>query len=132
MLLPGDSDLGTQIGNFFRSLNDVAAAPSDLAPRAVALESGKSLANSFNSTAVQLQQLKSNTLQRTDEAINALNTLATEMASVNDKILSASQSGRSPNALLDLRDKLVADISKLADISVDYTCLLYTSPSPRD
>ena len=121
LLLPGDSDLGTQIGNFFRSLNDVAAAPSDLAPRAVALESGKSLANSFNSTAVQLQQLKSNTLQRTDEAINALNTLATEMASVNDKILSASQSGRSPNALLDLRDKLIADISKLADISVDYT-----------
>ena len=42
LLLPGDADLGSQIGNFFRSLNDVAAAPSDLAPRAVAIESGKS------------------------------------------------------------------------------------------
>jgi flagellar hook-associated protein 1 FlgK len=30
MLLPADADLGTQIGNFFRSLSDVSAAPSDL------------------------------------------------------------------------------------------------------
>ena len=120
LLLPGDGDLGTQIGNFFRSLNDVSAAPSDLAPRAVALERGRSLANSFNTSAVQLEQLKSNTLQRTDEAINALNTLATELASVNNKVLSASQSGKSPNALMDLRDKLIDDISKLADVSIEY------------
>ena len=112
LLLPGDSDLGTQIGNFFRSLNDIAAAPSDLAPRAVAMETGKSLASSFNTTAMQLEQLKSNTLQRTDEAISALNTLAAELASVNEKVLSASQSGKSPNALMDLRDKLIEDLSK--------------------
>ena len=121
LLLPGDADLGTQIGNFFRSLNDIAAAPSDLAPRAVGLERGRSLADSFNTTAIQLEQLKSNTLQRTDEAINTLNTLADELASVNDKVLSASQSGKSPNALMDLRDKLIEDLSKLADVSVDYT-----------
>ena len=121
LLLPGDSDLGTQIGNFFRSLNDIAAAPSDLAPRAVAMETGKSLASSFNTTAMQLEQLKSNTLQRTDEAISALNTLAAELASVNEKVLSASQSGKSPNALMDLRDKLIEDLSKLAEVTVDYT-----------
>ena len=57
-MLPGESDLGSQIGSFFRSLNDIAAAPSDLAPRAVAIERGNSLAEAFNSTAVQLEQLK--------------------------------------------------------------------------
>ena len=40
---------------------------------------------------------------------------------MNDKILSASQSGRSPNSLLDLRDKLIDEISKLADITPSYT-----------
>ncbi|MBT6416789.1 FlgK family flagellar hook-associated protein, partial [Candidatus Puniceispirillum sp.] len=49
-LLPSDADLGTQIGNFFRGLADVSAAPSDLAPRVVALEQGRSLAAAFNST----------------------------------------------------------------------------------
>ena len=63
LLLPGESDLGSQIGNFFRSMNDVAAAPSDLAPRAVAIESGNSLAEAFNSTADQLEQLKNYTRQ---------------------------------------------------------------------
>ena len=116
-MLPGESDLGTQIGNFFRALNDLAAAPSDLAPRAVAIESGNSLAEAFNSTAVQLEQLKKATLDRTSEAITSLNTITKELASVNDKILSASQSGRSPNSLLDLRDKLIGEISKLADVT---------------
>ena len=114
--------LGTQIGSFFRALNDLAAAPSDLAPRAVAIESGNSLAEAFNSTAVQLEQLKKATLDRTSEAITSLNTITKELASVNDKILSASQSGQiSPNSLLDLRDKLIGEISKLADVTATYT-----------
>ena len=53
--------------------------------------------------------------------LTALNTLTKELGSVNDKILSASQSGRSPNALLDLRDKLIDEISKLADITASYS-----------
>ena len=121
LLLPGESDLGSQIASFFRALNDLAAAPSDLAPRAVAIESGNSLAEAFNSTAVQLDQLKQATLDRTSEAVNSLNTLTKELASVNDKILSAGQSGRSPNSLLDLRDKLIDEISKLADVTASYT-----------
>ena len=121
LLLPGESDLGSQIASFFRALNDVAAAPSDLAPRAVAIERGNSLAEAFNSTSVQLEQLKQATLDRTEEAIESLNTLTKELASVNDRILSASQSGRSPNSLLDLRDKLIGEISKLADITASYS-----------
>ena len=121
LLLPGESDLGSQIASFFRALNDVAAAPSDLAPRAVAIERGNSLAEAFNSTAVQLEQLKQSTLDRTEEAVESLNTLTKELASVNDRILSASQSGRSPNSLLDLRDKLIDEISKLADITASYS-----------
>ena len=68
-----------------------------------------------------MEQLKKATLDRTAEAITSLNTLTKELASVNDKILSASQSGRSPNSLLDLRDKLIDEISKLADITPSYT-----------
>ena len=37
VLLPGDADIGSYIGRFFGSLQDVAANPGDLAPRTVAL-----------------------------------------------------------------------------------------------
>jgi flagellar hook-associated protein 1 len=120
-LLPADADLGTQIGNFFRALSDASAAPSDLAPRVVALEQGKSLAAAFNSTFYQLDQLKTMTLSRTQDAIDGVNLLTQELASVNNRILSSGQSGKSPNSFLDLRDRLVQDISALADVSVSYT-----------
>lgn len=120
-LLPSDADLGTQIGNFFRGLADVSAAPSDLAPRVVALEQGRSLAAAFNSTFLQLDNLKTATTAQMQDAIEGINLLTKELTSVNDRILSSGQSGKSPNSFLDLRDRLVQDISALADVSVSYT-----------
>ncbi len=120
-LLPADSDLGTQIGNFFRSLGDVSAAPSDLAPRVVALEQGRSLAAAFNSTFLQLDNFKKATIAQMQDAMEGINLLTKELTSVNDRILSSGQSGKAPNSFLDLRDRLVQDISSMADISVSYT-----------
>ena len=47
ILLPGESNLGTTIGQFFSSLQEIATAPSDLAPRVVALEDAKMVADNF-------------------------------------------------------------------------------------
>ncbi|MEK9760091.1 MAG: flagellar hook-associated protein FlgK, partial [Candidatus Puniceispirillum sp.] len=121
LLLPSESDLGVQIGNFFRALSDVSAAPADLAPRAVAIEQGRSLASAFNNTAEQLEQARASTVARVHDALDGANLLADELASVNNRILSSGQSGKSPNALLDLRDRLIEDISALTDITVSYT-----------
>ena len=120
-LLPADADLGTQIGNFFRALSDVSAAPSDLAPRTVALEQGRSLASAFNATFMQLDQFKAATIAQMQDAMDGINLLSKELTSVNDRILSSGQSGKSPNSFLDLRDSLIQDISALADVSVSYT-----------
>ena len=57
MLLPQDSDLGTFIGRFFSSLQDIASRPDDLSARTVAIENGKALANSFNSYDRDIQSL---------------------------------------------------------------------------
>ena len=120
MLLPSDADLGSQIGRFFQSLGDVGGSPGDLAPRIVALEEGKALAASFKSTANILEQQKSGTLSLLDDAFSALSLLGQELAGINARILSAGQSGQSPNSLFDLRDRVITDIAKLSDISVAY------------
>ena len=59
LLLPEKGGLSDQIANF-DSLREVAAAPSELAPRAVAIEQGKALAQGFNTYAQRVEELKRN------------------------------------------------------------------------
>ncbi|MGB0208322.1 MAG: flagellar hook-associated protein FlgK [Candidatus Puniceispirillaceae bacterium] len=121
MLLPNEGDLGAQIANFFDSLREVAADPADIAPRAVAIETGKSLAAGFNNYAMQIDQMKSHIRNSLTDQVNALNLLADALADINGRISASGQSGSSPNSILDLRDQTLGEISKLTDITVNYS-----------
>lgn len=119
-LLPSDADLGTQIGSFFGVLQDVAAAPGDIPPRLLAIEQGKSLAEAFNFSATQVGNLQQATMRRADDTVTALNILTEQLTDVNGRLLSAGQSGKSSNSLLDNRDKIIGEIAELAEVTVTY------------
>ncbi len=121
MLLPDKGNLGAQIGSFFDSLREVAALPSDIAPRAVAIEQGKSLAAGFNNYAAQLEQLLANTESLMDDSIDTINLISNQLANINGRIMAAGQSGQSPNSIYDLRDKAITNLSKLTDLTVSYS-----------
>ena len=118
-ILPGEADIGSYIGRFFGALQDIAANPGDLAPRTVALEQGKSLAGAFKTLSFQLNEMLKNGQDRAKDTCSAINTLVTQLTDTNNRLLS-SGSGSSPNSTLDLRDRLLEELSKLTDISVDY------------
>ena len=113
-LLPSKGGLSEQIGRFFSSLSDVAAAPTDIASRTVAIEVGKSLVASFNGLAQQLEQFQNAAVEQTKSGAAELSLMAKELASINSQILSSGQSGQTPNALLDLRDKTISEMSALS------------------
>ena len=119
-LLPSDADLGSQIGRFFSALQEVAAAPGDLPPRILALEEGRGLAEAFRTLAGQLDDIRRGALSQAEDAATAVNLLSDQLAEVNARLLSAGQSGNAPNSVLDLRDRLISDLSKLVDVTVDY------------
>ena len=119
ILLPGDADIGSYIGRFFGSLQDIASNPGDLAPRTVALEEGKSLAGAFRNLSVQLSEMQKNGKSQADDTCRAINTIVAQLVDVNERLLSSSL-GSSPNSTLDLRDRLLEELSKLTDISVSY------------
>ena len=118
-LLPGDADIGSYIGRFFGALQDIAANPGDLAPRTVALEQGKSLAGAFRNLSVQLSDMQKNGKSQAEDTCTAINTIVSQLVGVNERLLSSSL-GSSPNSTLDLRDRLLEELSKLTDISVSY------------
>ena len=94
MLLPNEGDLGAQIANFFDSLREVAADPADIAPRAVAIEKGKSLAAGFNNYAMQIDQMKSHIRNSLTDQVNALNLLADALADINGRISASGPVGQ--------------------------------------
>ena len=119
-LLPGEGGIGKRLTGFFNSLYDIAVDPTSLSSRVISMEKGEIVANSFVDTALQLERLKSDTVSHMEDTLSALNTLTAQLASVNVQITSSGQSGSEPNAVLDIRDRVLNDISQLTTVSVDY------------
>ena len=121
LLLPGEADLGSSMGLFFSSLQEVAASPADVAARVVAVEEGKNVAATFSRTSDVLGQLKTGAKSHAQQEIDTVNILTKEILNVNSKLLSSSTQGGAANALLDNRDRLIDELSKTLEVTVTYT-----------
>ncbi len=119
MLLPSGSDLGVFIGRFFDTLQDVASNPDSISARAVSLEAGRSLASAFNNYDEQFKNFKSNSLRQIDIKITEANLYLDQLTEIN-KLIATSGTSDASNDVLDARDKLLIDLSKLLNFTVDY------------
>ena len=119
MLLPSGSDLGVFIGRFFDTLQDVASNPDSISARSVSLEAGKALASAFNNYDDQFKKFKSNSVRQIDTKIKEANLNINQLVEVN-KLIATSGTSEASNDVLDARDKLLIDLSKLLNFTVDY------------
>ena len=119
MLLPEDSDLGTFIGRFFSSLQDITSRPEDLAARTVAIESGKALANSFNTYDRSLKNFKNGAIKEIDTQVDKVNLSLKQISQINKLIRGSGQSEAS-NDILDARDLALKELSKLMNFTADF------------
>ncbi len=101
--------------DFFQGMQAVAASPADMSARQSLLSSAQSLASRFHSLDTQLSDLRSQTNLDIQASVTSINTLAGQIAALNDSIALSSASagtGQQPNDLLDQRDTLVAELNK--------------------
>jgi len=120
-LLPGENGLSGRLSDFFNSLYEISADPTSISARIIVIENGKALAEAFNSLSLQFENVQKGIISQYNDASNQMNVLLKELASVNSRIQASGQSGSSPNSTFDLRDKIIDEISKIANITVDYT-----------
>ncbi len=120
LLLPTDSNLSTAIGDFFSSLQDIAAYPDDQAARIVAIEKGKDLAGQFNLYSDRIANLKNDIEKKAKNAVTSVNLLAQQVSNINGKILASGIEAGGSNALLDQRDLLLDQLSEVTQITVSY------------
>ena len=117
IIVPGESNLGSAIGQFFAGLQEVSTNPSELSVRTLALENARQMADIFVETAVQLNHFKDGLEIRAAQQLDQVNILTSELAQINLKLSTAS--GTQPNnALLDARDAVIDKLSEYVEVVV--------------
>lgn len=109
----GDTGLQTVMGRFFDSLQELAKQPESSAVRALVAQRGQEFASAVNMTAQQLaDQVRENEFQL-EVKVQRVNELAVGIAELSNKILRVRASGQEPNDLLDQRDAMLDELSRL-------------------
>lgn len=113
MLSDPSAGLNPAMSDFFGSVQDLSANPSDTATRQSMLSYTQSLVNRFQSTTNRLNEVRDSVNTQLTSSIGLVNTYAKQIANLNDVIEKAvSSDGNIPNDLLDQRDLLVQELSK--------------------
>src|SRR5450755_4238990 len=121
---PSTDGIQAQLSKFWTSWQELAANPSGSA-HAAALQTvigaGQSLESTFKAVSGQLTTVSNQAQAQYDTLTGTGGQVeqdATQIASLNQQIAAAQQSGTQPNNLLDKRDSLLDDLSSLATVSL--------------
>jgi len=90
------SGIGADISNFFNSLQQLSPNPSDLTLRQGVLTAADTLATDFNTAAQNLQTQRANVDQNVVQTVTEVNSLTSQIASVDQQISNCRASTRLP------------------------------------
>lgn len=106
--------------NFFSSLEDLAASPSDPAARQGVLGTANTLSSQFRSFDGYLQDMQGNINGQIKDEITQINNTTEQIAGLNKEIsLARARSGEAPNSLLNQRDQLVSELNERMDLRLN-------------
>jgi len=112
------SGIGADISNFFNSLQQLSPDPSDLTLRQGVLTAADTLATDFNNAAQSLQTQRSNVDQNVVQTVTQVNSLTSQIASVEQQISALQSANQGDNTLVDTQNNLIQQLSALVDVQV--------------
>jgi flagellar hook-associated protein 1 len=113
---PSTTGLDSRLSAFWNSWQGLATDPTNAGARASVQQDGIALAQSFNSLSQQLTQEQQNADQNVTANVTTINSLATQIANLNQQIATVAASKQQPNDLMDQRDQLIDQLSNIAPI----------------
>jgi flagellar hook-associated protein 1 FlgK len=116
----GDESTGlsSSIDEFFGAFDAVAANPSDLGARATLISGANALVQRMRDTDNALNAQRTNTNQAIQSTAGQVNQFAVRIADLNRQIREGLAHGHAPNDLLDERDNVARELSKLVKVNV--------------
>ncbi len=108
----GPNGLGAAVSDMMNAFSDVAATPTDLTARSVALTRIDETASRFVATSNRMGDLQKSIELETSNKIDVVNNLAKNIADINLQISRTNGIGQPPNDLLDRRDQMVREMNQ--------------------
>lgn len=120
MVADASAGLSPALQDFFSSIQDVATNPASVPSRQGVLNNAEALITRFQVMDQRLSQSRDGINKQITSTVSEINSLAKEIADLNHNISLAKgqASGQPPNDLLDQRDALTNELSKLIKTNV--------------
>lgn len=116
---PSDNAISSSLNKFFNGWHEVSKDPNNIGAKNIVIENAKFLANSISQAYNKLDKLKENIDKQTSDIINDVNSMLESIEELNKNIKIIENSGKSPNDLMDERDRILDDLSFKLNIQDD-------------
>ncbi|HOL37120.1 MAG TPA: flagellar hook-associated protein FlgK, partial [Rubrivivax sp.] len=104
--------LGHASTQFFNALSDLTTQPADASTRQVVLARAGDLVSQFQRMGAGFDTLQAGVTAGLKVAVDEVNAMAQNVASLNQRIIAAGALGHPPNDLLDQRDQLIQRLAQ--------------------
>lgn len=117
---PSAYGLQQSLSDFWQSLQTLASNPENGGARAVVVERGVAVADSFNYIHKSLSDIKTNLGKEIGVSTKDINSILKQIGELNEQIAAVEPNGYMPNDLYDARDNLLDELSGYLPIEVTY------------
>lgn len=117
---PSELGISNLLGKFFNSWSELSTNPTSSALRGNVIYAAQNLAVKVKSINDDFTTIKSNIYNEFGDKIRDVNNHLQEIQSINRQIAEVGAIGNNANDLLDVRDKLINELSNLVNITVHY------------
>jgi flagellar hook-associated protein 1 FlgK len=113
-----ESGINTGLDSFFATLNAASVDPTSSPLRQQVIIAADALSQRFNSLNQVLLNQRSSVSQQRLTAVAQVNTLSSQIAALNQKIVLTQGTGVNPSGLIDARDSKIDELADLAALQV--------------
>ncbi|MCL6570279.1 MAG: flagellar hook-associated protein FlgK [Bacillus sp. (in: Bacteria)] len=118
---PSDDGLAFTMDEFWKGWEELAKNPDSAATRAVVRQKGVAVAETFKYLSDSIDMMQTDLKNVINTKTSEVNSLATQIGSLNDQISRLVANDYEPNDLYDQRDVLIDQLSKIVNVTVTNT-----------
>lgn len=108
---PSGNSISSALNNFFNGWNELSKDPNSVGAKNIAIENAKYLASNINKVHEKLDTLQENLNKQAEFILDDVNQKLSTLKDLEKNIKIVECTGKSPNDLLDERDRILDDLS---------------------
>lgn len=118
---PSSTGIQSQLSSFWSSWDNVANNPSMTAPRIQVISNAQNLATSLNQSSAALTNLQNSLSSQVQTSVPQINGYLSQVASLNQSIVSQLTQGSTPNSLMDQRNVILDKLSQQLGTTITHS-----------